>query len=421
MRYPVDLFGKKAYVLVEDASISLTYARNLADGHGLVWSVGQHPVEGYSNFLWTLWMAAIEAAHPSDQMAGFWVMLSGAVLLAANAYVITRIARRLMPQFRILPIIAGLAASLYYPLNSWTLAGMETGLVALLCSLGVLTVLRSCDPRTDARVSVRLQLMAGILLALGVLTRDDVIIVAGIVVAFAALRSSVRMRAAMLVGGPVILAEVGHIAFRLAYYGYPFPNTYYLKVSGIPEGVKLHRGMIDLAQSGTMQLVLPAALAVTYFVLTRRSGRRPAVGSGLLAAIVTAQAAYMVLVGGDSYAFSMSDRYLDPLVPLLFILAFLGAAEVARSLRTARAPLFVVGSVVLAGAVLTWAQWLPVAELQQTVIPRWHLTPWVVVLGSIGLLLVVASLSTRIRGQTGLATGCSDRFGGDAHDGSRPV
>ena len=81
-------------------------------------------------------------------MAGLWVMLSGAVLLAVNAYVITRIARRLAPNSRFLPIVAGLAASLYYGLNSWTLAGMETGLVALLCSLAVLAVLRSCAPLT---------------------------------------------------------------------------------------------------------------------------------------------------------------------------------------------------------------------------------------------------------------------------------
>ena len=38
------------------AFISFRYARNLADGLGLVWNVGER-VEGYTNFLWTLMMA----------------------------------------------------------------------------------------------------------------------------------------------------------------------------------------------------------------------------------------------------------------------------------------------------------------------------------------------------------------------------
>ena len=47
--------------------ISLTYGRNLARGNGLVWNAGGERVEGYTNFLWTLWMAAIHAvACPSS-------------------------------------------------------------------------------------------------------------------------------------------------------------------------------------------------------------------------------------------------------------------------------------------------------------------------------------------------------------------
>ena len=37
---------------VDDAAISFGYARNWADGHGLVAFVGQERVEGYSNPLW---------------------------------------------------------------------------------------------------------------------------------------------------------------------------------------------------------------------------------------------------------------------------------------------------------------------------------------------------------------------------------
>ncbi len=45
--------------LSDDAFISYRYARNWADGHGPVFNPGQaRPVEGYTNFLWTAFLAA---------------------------------------------------------------------------------------------------------------------------------------------------------------------------------------------------------------------------------------------------------------------------------------------------------------------------------------------------------------------------
>jgi hypothetical protein len=78
IRSVVFIGGRRFYVLFDDEAISLTYARNLAHGNGLVWMVGQPHVEGYSNFLWTLWMVAIELAGPSDRMVGLWVIMSAA-------------------------------------------------------------------------------------------------------------------------------------------------------------------------------------------------------------------------------------------------------------------------------------------------------------------------------------------------------
>lgn len=45
------------FYVVDDAYISFRYAKNLADGHGFVFNVGT-PVEGVTNLLWTLLLAA---------------------------------------------------------------------------------------------------------------------------------------------------------------------------------------------------------------------------------------------------------------------------------------------------------------------------------------------------------------------------
>ncbi len=47
-----------SWFLTDDAFISFRYVRNLLEGHGLVFNPGER-VEGYSNFLWVLELAAI--------------------------------------------------------------------------------------------------------------------------------------------------------------------------------------------------------------------------------------------------------------------------------------------------------------------------------------------------------------------------
>src|SRR6185369_4563880 len=49
--------GERFFVLLDDAMISMTYAKNLALGHGLVWNQGEIPIEGYTNPLWTIMMS----------------------------------------------------------------------------------------------------------------------------------------------------------------------------------------------------------------------------------------------------------------------------------------------------------------------------------------------------------------------------
>ncbi len=69
----VCLLGAGAYYLLryahatsEDAWISFKYARNLADGYGLVSNVGDPPEEGYSNLTWVLLLAGLRRVFHAD-------------------------------------------------------------------------------------------------------------------------------------------------------------------------------------------------------------------------------------------------------------------------------------------------------------------------------------------------------------------
>jgi hypothetical protein len=53
--------GHRWFVLFDDAMISMTYARNLVEGHGLAWARWGSPVEGFTHPLWTFLMIPVNA------------------------------------------------------------------------------------------------------------------------------------------------------------------------------------------------------------------------------------------------------------------------------------------------------------------------------------------------------------------------
>ncbi len=67
--------------ICDDAYISFRYARNLVDGHGLVWNPGEW-VEGYTNFLWVLILAlGMKLGVDPATTAAIGGVLAGAAVL----------------------------------------------------------------------------------------------------------------------------------------------------------------------------------------------------------------------------------------------------------------------------------------------------------------------------------------------------
>src|SRR3954468_18493305 len=77
--------------------ISMRYAKHLAAGDGLVWNAGVGRVEGYSNFLWTAFMALPHLLPLPASKISLVVMVAGAGILLAHAVVAGRLARELAP------------------------------------------------------------------------------------------------------------------------------------------------------------------------------------------------------------------------------------------------------------------------------------------------------------------------------------
>ncbi len=113
---------------IDDTYISLRYARNLANGHGLTYTIGtERPVEGYTNFLWIILEAPLFLIGINDASILHAVKLMG-IAFGIGSIVVTR---RLACQVG-LSETAGLIAMLFVSsvpfLAFWSIGGLETSM-----------------------------------------------------------------------------------------------------------------------------------------------------------------------------------------------------------------------------------------------------------------------------------------------------
>lgn len=322
------------FSLLDDGMISMRFAKHLAAGDGLVWNAGGERVEGYSNFLWTAWMAVPHLLPLPASKVSLVVMLAGALILLAHAIVAGAIARELAPADAVFAALLATAAIAFsYPLVFWTLRGMEVGFQALLIDLAVLTWLRLPLRLAAARsrqASVSWQ-HAAFLCLLGIipLVRDDGLISAGLIGLFAMAAAYQRRAWPWLVAIALAMAvpKAAHFLFRLQYYGDLLPNTYYLKMTGAPAMERLRLGVIVATEVALRTLVIPLGLMATAAVATRWRILRES-RPGLLLAIFAANFAYSVYVGGDVWDWmKYPNRFVTVGLPPLLILAAVAAAR----------------------------------------------------------------------------------------------
>jgi hypothetical protein len=350
------LDGERYFSLFDDAMISMRYAKNLAEGHGLVWNPGER-VEGYTNPLWTIYMAGIHLLPVSPSKTSLLVQVSSLIILAANLLALRKLADLISGGNRFVAAAALLLTAFYLPLNSWAIQGMEVGVLAFLVTLAVLYAIRMIE---EGRFSVKPYLILGC----STFIRIDMSVVFAALLLFL-LWAMPRGRRKHVLTGVVILGVVlvAQTAFRMWYYGEALPNTYYLKLAGYPFLLRVFRGFYVAAKlvGGASWVFFLLPLIV---ILLRRD-----VKMMLLGWLFVAQVLYSIYVGGDAWeTWGGSNRYICVVMPVFFLLlaeslrqvgSYLGIGTADRS-RIERLPAFVgrhpqrVGGVIIVLALLSF-------------------------------------------------------------------
>src|SRR3954453_10425519 len=171
LRMPTRIAGVRYMPLFDDAMISMRYGRNLADGHGLVFNAGGHRVEGYTNLLWTVMMAALHALPVPTRLVTVAVSLVGIGCVLVSVWLAGRLTELLLPGTTA-PAIARWFVAGTYSIVFWSTIGMEVGVVAVLCLAATFLVVRFTTSSRSRDVW-----WAGAALAAAVVTRPDAIVV----------------------------------------------------------------------------------------------------------------------------------------------------------------------------------------------------------------------------------------------------
>lgn len=308
--------GERTFVLFDDAMISMQYAKNFANGHGLVWNVGGERVEGYTNPLWVLYMAIFHLLPIPLSKMGLAIQISGMIFLSLNLVFVKKIVEEVTSSSW-LALLAVIMTAFYYPLNYWSLQGMEVSILVLAVSCSLWLVIRSLN---DGRYSVWPYLILGI----ATLVRTDIVALFAPLVGLLFITDP-KHRMKHLVWGLGILGAflIVQTVFRLWYYGDFLPNTYYLKMTGYPLISRLSRGLFVLAKFvwnfNWILFLLP-------LLLLRFRRDRIII---LLFLVFGAQVAYSVYVGGDAWEhIGGSNRYISLGMPAFFILFVIAGDKV---------------------------------------------------------------------------------------------
>jgi arabinofuranosyltransferase len=323
---------------IDDADITMIYARNLASGFGYVYRPFGERVEGSTSLLWTLICTIWFATKPAS-FASLFVLVG--VFNSATA-------------FSALVLVRRMGAGLWGVIATALLFGAAAGFhcwsagtlmdVSLWSTLVTVTFVALVRPFARAGTWLVAIALVGLVAA-----RPEGLVLApaGICLhlAFSWLSGETPLhvvRRTCFWLAVFALAVVAITSFRVQYFGYPFPNTFYAKVGAD----RLYNAVSGLNYVTwflrTSPLSILVATAVAYelvqllrMLMARRrsAGFRPelpALLRSLIAVEIALGFSLRLIEGADHFA---GHRTLQPFVPLGTVLVVSSAMTFLQSVR----------------------------------------------------------------------------------------
>jgi hypothetical protein len=356
---------------IDDSDITMVYARNIATGHGYVYNIGGERVEGSTSLLWTLVCAGVFFLMGHASM---WPLFAVSITLTAVtvyfSITLAGLATRARPTLGIVVACELLsAAAAFHAWSSITL--MDVAMWSAACTGAAYALI--------ARPRLANPLPVSACLVLLILTRPEGMLLApawvlihGLVLRLQGLPYRVFARRIVLLFLVTFVAIATLILFRLRYFGFPFPNTYYAKVGvdhlfTVRQGFDYVRrfflhtnvgwgvgiGLVGWALSDIRKLLSTSVLLPGPNIQVPNEKSNPLEVRFGLALVTLSGVSIRLLEGADHFA---GFRCIQPFVPLGLALAAGVLSDALGTKRLASHALIILSFVTLPlGWIRFWA------------------------------------------------------------------
>jgi arabinofuranosyltransferase len=299
----------------DDAFITLRTVYNFLHGDGLRWN----GAERVQTFTHPLWLFVLIPFYVAIRDPFFTLYTAGMVVSLLAVYILLA---KFFPQPWSIPLALAFVLSSKSFID-YSSSGLENPLSHLLALLFAGLLLQDTVPPSK-RV-----FFLSLLAALSMLNRLDTLLLflPALLLTIYETRKTIWQSGKWMALGflPIILWE----GFALFYYGFPFPNTYYAKLTtGIPQSDLYRQGWLYFQNSLAWDHVtLPTIGLAVLLSLFSREARRASLALGILLYL-----AYIVRIGGDF----MSGRFFSTVFALS--VALLGSLILSRRLASRAVP-----------------------------------------------------------------------------------
>jgi arabinofuranosyltransferase len=256
----------------EDAAILMRYADHFAHGHGVVWNIGEKPVDGATDFLFMVVLGLFVKAGLSLESAARMI---GFVSHVLTVWIVYLSARRLYGA-RVIPALVNSIYLAVGPGLYYVAAYFGTPFFALFACIAWWTALNVIYDKSDTKANAPIFALSALITAL--IRPEGVILSALMLLAVISIRGAGVARSAILWYLMLFLLVGGsYFVWRWQYFGYPLPNPYYIKSSihtgSLLQSVRNVLGGSKASLLNVMKLCLPFLLPFVAGTYTPRTLR----------------------------------------------------------------------------------------------------------------------------------------------------
>lgn len=234
----------------EDAAMLMRYSRNVADGHGIVWNVGQPPVDGATDFLFMLTLAGLYTLGGKLESTVIWMGVFTHLVTVLLIYYGQR-------RYFAGSILASLVSAVFLLLGPglrYAEASFGTPFFAFILTLSWIMAQWVIEQPSSWNRAIVFSLTA----LLTGLTRPEGVLAAGFILVAMIIRLGWQKSARVVLVFTALFLLLGgaYFLWRWQYFGHPLPNPFYKKGGG-----ELYFSSLEESIAGTLELSFPFWLA----------------------------------------------------------------------------------------------------------------------------------------------------------------